>query len=463
MLPNPIITGQPRTRARLRLAFGLALGAAALLPLGAPLSSQTVDDEMAVPDNSGLNLPANLTVFGKSDPNIRKATAVINGQILTQTDVEHRLALIRVANGGNIPEEEMERLRVQVLRNLIDETLQIQEAAANDIIIDKEEIAQSYARVAANFRQPPEQFSAFLRSKGSSPASIQRQIEGELAWNRLLRRKVQPFINVSEDEVNAVIERLNAAKGQDEVRVSEIYLSAPPENAEQISANARNIIDQLRNGGSFAAYARQFSEASTAAVGGDLGWVRPAQLPDELAKAAADMQVGQIAGPIPVAGGFSILYMMDRRKVLTADPRDAVLSLKQLSITFPPGTTREKATPRVTAFANALAANQGCGSANETGKALGADVVDNDNVRIRDLPPQLQDMLIKLQVGQATPPFGSVENGVRALVLCGKDDAADANAPSFDQIMSQIEDERVNKRARIYLRDLRRDAVIEYN
>jgi peptidyl-prolyl cis-trans isomerase SurA len=48
------------------------------------------------------------------------------------------------------------------------------------------------------------------------------------------------------------------------------------------------------------------------------------------------MQAGQLAGPVEVPGGFSILYLIDKRKVLTADPRDAVLSLKQISIAFSP-------------------------------------------------------------------------------------------------------------------------------
>ncbi len=54
-------------------------------------------------------------------------------------------------------------------------------------------------------------------------------------------------------------------------------------------------------------------------------------------------------------------------------------------------------------------------------------------------------------------------DGVRILVLCGRDDPQDAGQPNFEQIMGQLEDERVNKRARTYLRDLRRDAVIDYN
>ncbi|MGD9810377.1 MAG: peptidylprolyl isomerase [Sphingobium sp.] len=432
-------------------------GATLLLTLSPPFMASAQDL------NDSLQLPEDLSIFDNRDPHVHKPTAVVNGQIITQTDVAQRLALIVLANGGQVPEQELARLRLQVLRNLIDETLQIQEAKANDITIAPAEIEQSFARVAANFRQSPTQFSDYLRTKGSSAASIKRQIEGETAWSRLLRRKVQPFVNVSEDEVKSVLDRMNARKGSEEYRVGEIYLSASPENTEQVFNNGRQIIEQIRAGGSFAAYARQYSEASTAAVGGDLGWVRAGQLPDALGQAVTEVQVGQIAGPIQIPGGFSILYLMDKRKVLTADPRDAVLSLKQIAVTFPPGTSQEQAKGAVDRFAQQLQALHGCGSVNEMGAKMGAEVVDNDNVRIRDLPGPLQQMMLDLQIGQATPPFGSVESGVRALVLCGRDDPQDAGAPSFDQIMSQIEDERVNKRARIYLRDLRRDAIIEYN
>ena len=446
-----------RTSARALLLSSILLGS-----IGSPVAAQTVNDDEGVAAQQ-LNLPKDVTVFGKSDPNVRKATAIVNGRIITGTDVDQRLALILAANGGKVSPEERERLRVQVLRNLIDETLQIQEAAAHDIKIDKSEIDQSYERVAANFKQSPAQFDQYLRAQGSAPASIRRQIEGELAWSRLLRRNIQPFVNVSADEVKSVVDRMNAAKGSDEYRIGEIYLSATPENEAQIVSNARNIIEQIKQGGSFAAYARQFSEASTAAVGGDLGWVRPAQLPDELAKAANEMQVGQLAGPIPVPGGISVIYVMDKRKVLTADPRDSLLSLKQLSISFPPGTTKEQASAKAASFAAQIKTIKGCGQANELGGKIGADVVDNDNVKVRDLPPQLQEILLGLQVGEATPPFGSVNDGVRVLVVCGRDEASSAAAPNAEQIMAQLEEERVNKRARIYLRDLRRDAIIDYN
>jgi len=434
---------------------------AGAIALSAPLIGQTVSD-MEEDVTGGLNIPKDIAIFGNRDPNIRTATAIVNGTIITQTDVEQRLALVIAANGGNIPDEELERLRLQVLRNLIDETLQIQEARAQKVEVAPEEVQQTYDRVASNFRKSPKDFAKFLREKGSSESSIKRQIEGEAAWRRVLGRRVEPFIAVSDEEVNAIIARLNAAKGTDEYHVGEIFLSGTPETMNDTRANADRIVDQIRRGASFAAYARQFSEASTAAVGGDLGWVRAEQLPEQLSSVLTSLQAGQISAPIAIPGGYSILLLTDKRQVLGVDPRDASLLLKQLTVTFPPGITQAQATPKVEAFAKALEQLRGCGNANEVAQQIGADVVNNDQMKIRDLPPQLQEVMLNLQVGQSTPPFGSLRDGIRALVLCGRDDPQPSAGPSFEQIQSQIEQERVNRRAQRYLRDLRRDAVIEY-
>ena len=417
---------------------------------------------MAQDNEQPLDLPPNVTVLGHTDPSVRKATAIINSAIITDTDVDQRLALVITANQGKISDEERTRLRQQVLSNLVDETLQIQEAAANKITIEKADIDQTFNRVAGQFKRPGTTFPAYLRQQGSSEASLRRQIEGEIAWRRLLSREVEPFVNVSDEEVNQVIARLKAAKGTNEYHVGEIYLSASPLNEAQVRANADRIVEQVRKGASFVAYARQYSEASTKSVGGDLGWVRAEQLPDQLAALLPQMPNSTVSDVIPVNGGFSIIAMIDRRQVLTADPRDAVLALKQLAITFPAGATQQTAGPKVQAFSNALKTLQGCGSAAAVAATVGADVVDNDQVKIRDLPPQLQDIMVGLRVGEVTPPFGSVTDGVRALVVCGRDEPEAAGTPSFDEIQNQMEEERVNLRARRYLRDLRRDAVIDY-
>ncbi len=426
---------------------------------------QPSQEQVDAANAEALGLPATISLLGKDSPNKRSATAVVNGEILTGTDIEQRLALLIAANKGQEPPPaEMQRLRAQVLRNLIDETLQIQEARAQKIEVEKAEVEASYARVAAqNFGQDTARMDAYLKSVGSSPASLKRQIEGELAWQRLLRRNVQPFVNVSNDEVNDILQRMEASRGTEEYRLGEIFFASTPENSAQVEANAQKIMEQIKAGGSFVAYARQFSEASTAAVGGDLGWVRLETLPAEMATVARQMQPNQLVGPFAIPGGFEIMLLIDKRQVLSADPRDATLSLKQISISFPAGTTEAAANARVKAFSEGVQSIKGCGDAEAGAQRLGAQVVENDNIKMRALPEQLQQMMASLQVGQTTVPFGSVQEGVRVLMLCGRDDPQADTKPSFEQVMSQMEEERVGKRAQRYLRDLRNDAYIEYN
>ena len=437
--------------------------AAVAVAASSALAQQSAGPAAAQPPSTtqALRLPQAPQVFGSAMPSVVKATAIVNGDVITQTDVEQRLALLAIANGGQIPADELDALRQQVLRNLIDETLQIQAARAEKIEVRQTDIDRTVARVATNIKQTPEQFSSYLEANGSSIRSLRRQIEGEIAWQRLQRAKIESGVSVGEDEVKAVLDRLNASKGTEEYRVGEIFLAATPDSQPQAIANANRILEQLRNGASFAGYARQYSEASTAAVGGDLGWVRPEQLPAPLAAAVRQMTPGSVSTPIPVPGGVSILSVQDTRKILTADPRDAVLSLKQVSIAFPKGTTREAAEPIVARFSEAARNIGGCGGAEKIAADFRGEVVQSDQVKMRDLPPTLQNMMLPMQVGQATQPFGSLDEGVRVLVICGRDEV-NANAPSFDQVYNQLNEERINVRARRLLRDLRRDAVIEF-
>jgi len=182
-----------------------------------------------------------------------------------------------------------------------------------------------------------------------------------------------------------------------------------------------------------------------------------------MGKEVQRMQPGQLAGPLQVPGGLSIIYLVDQRQVLTADPRDATLSLKQLSLNFPEGLSVARATELAANFANQTRTIAGCGQADAVAASLGAELISRDQISVRDLPPQLQATLTTLQIGQVTQPFGSPEAGVSVLVLCGRDMPQEVTIPSTDDIAENIRRERINRRAQRFLRDLRRDAVIEYS
>jgi peptidyl-prolyl cis-trans isomerase SurA len=417
----------------------------------------------AAPRTFSANDLPEMVVLGDVDPTLRKAQAIVNGDVITDTDIDQRLGLVLAANGGRVADEEKQRLRLQIIRNLIDEKLQLQEAAENDIRINEAEVTRSFERIAQNFKRTPAQFEIYLKGNSSSSNSLKAQIRAEMAWSRVLRRKVEPMVNVGDDEVQQVIDKLNAAKGKDEFHVGEIFLSATPETLDAVMQDASRIVGQVRGGASFVAYARQFSEASSAGLGGDLGWVRGEQLNSAVSTAVAALEPGQVTDAIPVTGGVAIMALIEKRQVLAADPLMAQLSLKQLTIPLKADTTEAQARAKVEEIGRLSQNMGGCGGVEALAQKVGGEVAVNDAVRMKDLPAQLQAILGRMSIGEATPAFGSAEEGLRVLVLCGRDDSqVQAKAPNFEEIYAQMNDERVNMRARRYLRDLRRDAIVDY-
>ena len=79
-------------------ALGLAAAPAAL-------SAQ------ASPEEDPLGIPANISLLGEANPNVRTATAIVNGHVITGTDVDQRVALVVSASRNQLSEEELKRLR----------------------------------------------------------------------------------------------------------------------------------------------------------------------------------------------------------------------------------------------------------------------------------------------------------------------------------------------------------------
>src|SRR5258708_17770968 len=136
-------------------------------------------------------------------PSVVKATAIVNGDVITQTDIQQRLALLVIANGGQIPAEERQRVGEQVLRNLIDEALEIQAAKQDKIEVKASDINKAVLRVAQNIKKTPDQLAAYLDANGSNVKSMRHQIEAQSAWHRLQRGKIED--TAANERANSVI------------------------------------------------------------------------------------------------------------------------------------------------------------------------------------------------------------------------------------------------------------------
>src|ERR1044071_7866085 len=83
-----------RARGRLGLAvlaLGVATAALAQADSAQPDSTQSVT---SAPGNRPLNLPENPQLFGTTLPSVIKATAIVNGEVITQSHIDQRLPLL---------------------------------------------------------------------------------------------------------------------------------------------------------------------------------------------------------------------------------------------------------------------------------------------------------------------------------------------------------------------------------
>jgi peptidyl-prolyl cis-trans isomerase SurA len=270
--------------------------------------------------------------------------------------------------------------------------------------VAREEVEQTYASWQQNFGQDPKQMDAYLASIGSSPASLKRQIEGRTGLGapaapqcHALRQCLGRRSERRAEALNPRAAPMNTGSARSTCR--------PPRKPRRRAGQCHADREQLQQGGSFVAYARQFSEASTA-VGRRRPWLGPRGRSCRRCRsrrARCSPASWSDRSKFAAASRSSA----DRQaQVLMADPRDAVLSLKQISITFPPGTTRGPGRSAGAGFRRRSNRLRGCGDA-DRGCRDRREVVNNDQIKARDLPGRCRLVCWACNSVRATPPFGS--------------------------------------------------------
>lgn len=251
----------------------------------------------------------------RAQSDLFRPAAVVNDDIISVLDLAMRVQLAIVAAGVEDTQEVRNRLMPQVLRGLIDERLQIQEAERLDISVSDVQVAGALEVIAQQNNMTEGQFLTMLRDRGVIPTTLIDQIRAQIAWQNVIQRRIRPNVDISIEEVEEVANRLSAKRGAIERRVAEIFVpvETAAKEAEALN-NANRLLDELRRGANFAGLARQFSQSGTASLGGDLGWVQDGELEEELNQVLAQMGPGEISRPIRTLSGFHILLLREMRK-----------------------------------------------------------------------------------------------------------------------------------------------------
>ncbi len=382
-----------------------------------------------------------------------RPAAVVNDEVISILDLSMRLRIAIVASGLPDSSETRNRLSATVLRNLIDERLQMQEANRLEVEVPEGDIEAALSEVARRNEMETGQFVEMLKRNGILPTSLREQLLAQLAWNRVVNLRLRPEVDISPLDIDAAIERLRANAGKPERRVAEIVLAVDsPSEESLVQANAERLMQEIQQGGNFSALAQQFSQSPTAAVGGDLGWIQEGELPEEIETTIAQMQPGTIRGPIRTIGGFYIVALIDKRTAAFGGRE--VWGL--VRIAFP--VDNDEMDEAIRSDAQAISEQiTGCEDAKSIADELGVGgQADLGEMAVSRLPEDVRQALVGLPLQQASAPL-KVTGGYSIFVVCSRnEDGVDRR-----EIEQDLERERLERLARRYMRDLRRQANVD--
>ena len=381
--------------------------------------------------------------------------AIVNDEVISKFDVDQRVNLFLVTSGIERTPQNIDGLRRQVLRTLIQEKLQLQEARDSEIEISRAEINAAMQDMASGTNRSLNEVEKFLKENNVHIRTMEDQIEAELAWNRFVRGRFGGQVSIGELEIDETLERAEEAMNQDRVNISEILLLANNQlDGQRLMSEAAQIVQQLRAGINFGAVARQFSAASSSASGGNLGWIPVNQLDENIVPIIENMAAGDISDPIETSAGIYIVQLNSKQQSGGIDPMRNLFDL--LIITYDVATEGHLA--KLESLRDSFTT---CKNTEAKAKEMDArNVTRTGQVELRRFPKNLQSEISTTEAGQVIGPKKN-EKIAEMVVVCDRKDDQGATI-SRDTIENNLYSQRLAIMARRHLRELRRDSIVEY-
>jgi peptidyl-prolyl cis-trans isomerase SurA len=397
-----------------------------------------------------------------SAQSVQTIAAVVNDEIISNFDLDQRVRLVITSSGAEPTNQLANELKPQVLNGLIDERLQIQEAQRLNINVDETEIDGAVAFIEEQNGMPKGNLPEILSAQGVAVETLHEQLRAQIAWSKVVSRRLRPRVVVGEDEIDTLVSRLQDS-GRVEHLASEIFLAFGDQNAsvrEDVIANAQTLVNQVRDGATFTVLAQQFSQSVSGADGGRLGWISSAELPQAVGAALETLAINEVSSPISTREGVYILLVEDRRRFAAIDPEQVTVTLKQIFIPLKANADDESIGSQMALARTIGATVRGCEDFDALAQEMGSDESgDLGRVKVADTPAQFRETILALDVGTASEPVRT-ETGVHVFMVCDREQP-EIPQPDRRAIETSIGQARLSMLARRYLRDLRRDAVVD--
>lgn len=158
---------------------------------------------------------------------------VINGQTVTNFEVEQRMLFLRALRAPGDPEKE-------ALKALMRDRLGAQAAKDAGITLTAEQVTEGMTEFAARANLSVEDFTAALADEGVAPETFRDFVANGILWRELVRARFGPQVRISEAQIDRALAE-NAKTQQVRVLLSELILPVQGDDVTPVLDQARTI------------------------------------------------------------------------------------------------------------------------------------------------------------------------------------------------------------------------------
>ncbi|WP_087646672.1 peptidylprolyl isomerase [Caballeronia choica] len=424
-----------------------------------------------------LSSPAGAQALSKGSGNAQVAdsvVAVVNSDVITQRELVDRTGLItRRLQQQNAPLPPAAQLQRQVLDQMVLERIQLQKAKEDGIAVDDATVNRTLERLAQQNQMTLDVYRARIEAQGVPWSTFTRDARTELTLSKLREKEVDSKITVSDAEVANYIasQRGPNAKQSNDLHLQHIMFKVPanasPADIAAIQAKAEAVLKQAQGSEDFSKLAKQYSQDTDAAKGGDLGFRTQGSLPAGIVTSVATLRPGQVVPQlIRTDGGFEIIKLVERRtgQGTAADaPKLVQTHVRHILLRVSDGMSESAARQKLLDikrdvlgggdFANFARTYSQDGSASQGG--------DLGWISPGETVPEFERAMNNLKDGDVSDPVRS-EYGYHLIQVLGRREAEGSGTQQLDIARQAIGQRKAEQAYSDWLRELRDTAYVQY-
>jgi peptidyl-prolyl cis-trans isomerase SurA len=256
--------------------------------------------------------------------------AVVDGKEIHRAEVE-KYFRTRVNPEGPPPsQEEALSLKLSILDELVNNEILLEHANKTNVVASDAEVEDKFTESKNPYTE--EEFQRKLRDSGITVDDLKAELRREVSIQKLINREIISKITVTDQDVIDFYNQNRAQFNLAEPRIHLAQLVVTPRPDPTVhnrkndkstnDAEARKKValleEKLNTGADFSQLAMDYSEDSSAATGGDLGFIPESsfnQSDPALKKAALTLRPGEVSQPISVrTGGYVIVKMLAKEQ-----------------------------------------------------------------------------------------------------------------------------------------------------